>query len=302
MEKENIFITPYKPKQSVYFLLIVLLIVTITVVISKRKYIIQNWDADKNIRCNPLVMVSAPFYGKDIINNTTECLTDQFKNELENSFSMIKDKLGKVNSEGGKTNKEINNIHSQHKKTKGLFGGLLGSVKNIFANVIINIRKDIIKGKSMIKKIAGLVSTMLYVAQTTGDTGESFINGPIYKILTKLGGFCFSKNVKIKLKNGEIKKIYKLKLNDVLENGSIVNGLVKLNNVYKEPFYTFKHNKNILVTETHLVFDEQNNKFIETKHHPHAILTDKMEDKLYCLVTSDHLIKIGNYTFWDYED
>ena len=42
MEKENIFITPYKPKQSVYFLLIVLLIVTITVVISKRKYIIQN--------------------------------------------------------------------------------------------------------------------------------------------------------------------------------------------------------------------------------------------------------------------
>ena len=299
---ENIFITPYKPKTSIQILLLVLFITISIIAISKRKYIIKNWDSDKNVRCNPLVMVSAPLFGKDTVSNMTDCLAGQFSNEINNSFSNIQEKIGKVNSEKKNTNSNIDNINSSHEETKGLFTGLISNIQNIFENLILSIQKDAIKGKSMMHKISGVVTSLMYIMQTTGDSGQSFINGPIYKILTKLGGFCFSKSVKLKLKNGEIKKINKLKLNDVLENGSVVNGLVKLNNVYKEPFYTFNHNKNILVTETHLVFDEQNSKFIQAKDHPHAILTNKMEKTLYCLVTSDHLIQIGNYTFWDYED
>lgn len=301
MSDNELFVKPYRPGVSINILIAVLAISGFFIILSKRDSIVKNWS-NKDVRCNPLIMLSSPLYGKNFKETTSECLTDYFKNELEGELSNIKDKIKGMDELHSDTNSTMKKMNSQHMQTKNLFSGLLDNIKNVFAGLILNIKKDAIKGKSMMRKFSGVVTSILYVIQGAGDTGTSFINGPIYKILSKLGGFCFSKNVKIKLKNGEEKKIYKLKLNDVLENGSIVNGVVKLNNVYKEPFYTFKHNKNILITESHLVFDEQNSKFIMAKNHPHAILTDKVEDTLYNLVTSDHLIKIGHYTFWDYED
>ena len=301
MSSNELFIEPYRPRVSINILIIVIIIIGLCIVFSKRDYIIKNWN-NEDIRCNPIIMLTSPFYGKPLVENTKDCLSSYFKNEIQGELSVIKDKIGQMDSIHQETNNKMSSINKNHFETKNLFSGLLKNVNNVFSNLILNIKKDAIKGKSMINKFSGVVSSLMYIVQGVSDTGSSFVNGPIYKILTKLGGLCFSKNVKIKLKNGEEKNINKLKLNDVLENGSVVNGLVKLNNVYKEPFYTFKHNKNILVTETHLVFDEQNNKFIQVKDHPHAVLTDQVEKKLYNLVTSDHLIKIGNYTFWDYED
>ena len=154
---ESIFITPYKPKTSIYTLLLVLFITISIIAISKRNYILRNWDSDKNVRCNPLVMVSAPFFGKDTISNMTDCLTNQFGSEITNSFSKIDEKLGQVNSEKNTTNTNMNNINNEHRETKGLFTGLLSNVQNIFANLIVSIQKDTIKGKSMINKITGVV-------------------------------------------------------------------------------------------------------------------------------------------------
>ena len=30
--------------------------------------------------------------------------------------------------------------------------------------------------------------------------------------------------------------------------------------------------------------------------------TDLYDDVLYCIITDDHLIPVGEYTFWDWED
>ena len=69
---------------------------------------------------------------------------------------------------------------------------------------------------------------------------------------------------------------------------------------YKEPFYTFIDNNDILITGSHLI--EFNNKFIMTENHPCSIQTTIVDDMVYNIITSDHLIKIGTYTFWDYND
>lgn len=301
MSDNDLFVKPYRPRVSINILIMVLLISGICILVSERDNVIKNWS-NKDIRCNPLIMITSPFYNKPFGENTKNCLTDYFKNELQGELSNIKEKIKGMDELHSDTNDTMDKMNNEHAQSKNLFSALLDKVSNVFAGLIINIKKDAVKGKSMIRKFGGVVTSLLYVLQGAGKSGTSFINGPIYKILSKLGGFCFSKNVKIKLKNGEIKKIYKLKLNDVLENGSVVNGVITLNNVYNEPFYTFKHNTNVLVTESHLILDEQNNKFIMAKNHPHAILTDKVEKKLYNLITSDHLIKIGHYTFWDYDD
>lgn len=97
-----------------------------------------------------------------------------------------------------------------------------------------------------------------------------------------------------------------LNLGDVLENGSIVEAVMKIGNFSNETYYKFENKgvdrEDIYVTGTHIVLDD-NNKYIYVKDHPSAIIQPKKEAKLFsCLITSNHLIKIGSQIFWDWED
>ena len=88
-----------------------------------------------------------------------------------------------------------------------------------------------------------------------------------------------------------------LKLGDVLINGSIVDAVMKIKNE-NDPYY--KLPGNILVTGSHYV--KYGGKYIHVKNVPEAKHIDKVDPVVYCLVTSDHKIPVGNYTFWDWED
>ena len=42
--------------------------------------------------------------------------------------------------------------------------------------------------------------------------------------------------------------------------------------------------------------------YIEVKNYWNAIQTNKYNKELACLITSNHNIPIGEFTFWDWED
>jgi hypothetical protein len=43
--------------------------------------------------------------------------------------------------------------------------------------------------------------------------------------------------------------------------------------------------------------------YVPVKDHPDSVLCDNKEmDWLSCLITSDHKIRIGSMTFWDWDD
>jgi len=88
-----------------------------------------------------------------------------------------------------------------------------------------------------------------------------------------------------------------LKLGDVLINGSIVDAVMKIKNE-NDPYY--KLPGNILVTGSHYM--KYGGKYIHVKNVPEAKPTGKVDPVVYCLVTSDHKIPVGDYTFWDWED
>jgi len=56
----------------------------------------------------------------------------------------------------------------------------------------------------------------------------------------------------------------------------------------------------ILVTDSHYVKDGDT--FKRVKNVENAELTDKINKNVYCLITSDHKIPVGEFTFWDWED
>ena len=108
---------------------------------------------------------------------------------------------------------------------------------------------------------------------------------------------CFSPETLIKLQNGRTVMMKNLKLGDVLINGSIVDAVMNIKNE-NDPYY--KLPGNILVTGSHYV--KYGGKYIHVKNVPESKPTGKVDSVVYCLVTSDHKIPVGDYTFWDWED
>jgi len=108
---------------------------------------------------------------------------------------------------------------------------------------------------------------------------------------------CFSPETPVKLCNGKMVMMKDLKLGDVLVNGSVVDAVMKIKNE-NDPYY--KLPGNILVTGSHYV--KYGGKYIQVKNVPDAKPTGKVDPVVYCLVTSDHKIPVGDFTFWDWED
>jgi len=82
---------------------------------------------------------------------------------------------------------------------------------------------------------------------------------------------------------------------------------MQIDNINKEPYYLFPSGgidgTDIYVTGSHTVRDE-NEKYIHVKDHTKSIKQSHapIPEWFSCLITDDHLIQIGDYVFWDWED
>lgn len=118
------------------------------------------------------------------------------------------------------------------------------------------------------------------------------------------GGGCFSPQTPIKLQNGDLIHMKDVKLGDVLTNGSTVTAVMKIK-IQNEPYYkiySLNLDKHIYVTGTHYVKHRHENDYVQVKHFPEAKITDTFDSVVYCLITDDHKIPIGEHVFWDWED
>jgi len=113
----------------------------------------------------------------------------------------------------------------------------------------------------------------------------------------------FSPNTKLKLRDGRVIAIKDLTLGDVLEDGEIVNVILKVRNVDRVPFYRIFNsqlNEYIYVTGCHYILEM--GKFIRVRDSQLSEKTEVVEDMFVCLITSTHRIPIGEHTFWDWSD
>jgi hypothetical protein len=271
--------------------------------------IIYYWVMLKNIqtnwalyRCNPVFM---PF-ADNIQENFVYCI----QNVQGNYMSYLLQPLNYISSSlislSGDFNLNINGVRNMMSVVRDFITNTIQSVFGVFLNLIIEMQKITISIKDLIGKILGIVAVILYILSGSVLTMESLWNGPTGQLVKKLGGGCFHPKTKIQLQKGNVVFIKDLKLGDVLKDGTIVDGIIKLNNRANEPFYKFKNkgetNEDIYVTGTHFV--NYNNKFIQVKEYPEisSCKKDKTNKILYNLITNNHTIPIGNIQFWDWED
>jgi hypothetical protein len=115
--------------------------------------------------------------------------------------------------------------------------------------------------------------------------------------------FCFSGNTPIKLIDGKTVLLKHIKLEDTLINGTIVQATMQIKSSKEDPFYKIyseELGEDVFVTGSHHI--KCGDKYIPVREFEKAEKLDTVDDVLYCLVTSDHTIPVGEFTFWDWED
>jgi len=257
-----------------------------------------NWPL---YRCNPMYMVLADNVEENFV-YCVQTMQTSFMGYLLAPLTYITSTLG---SQLGESMDAIQNVRAMFNKIRTFFSSTVQSIFGVFLNLVIEFQRITIGIKDLIGKTVGIMVSLMYVMDGSIKTMNSTWNGPPGQLVRSLGK-CFHPNTKIRLKNGSIKFMKDIDLGDTLEDGSVVESVLKIDNK-KEPihFYNIPNGvdgENILVTGSHLVFDNKSNEFIKVEDYKNASISNVITDWFSCLITDTHKITIGKEIFWDWED
>jgi len=257
----------------------------------------KNWP---NYRCNPIFMPLAD----NIEENFVYCVQNMQSNYMGYLLQPITYILNSLTSLGGDFSSSLNYTRTMISNIRSFITTITQNVFGVFLNLVIEFQKITISIKDLVGKIIGAMVALMYLIDGSVKTMQSTWNGPPGQMVKAIGGMCFYPETKVKLKDGTVVNMKDLNLGDILENGSRVDVIMKLKNIYSENLYKIKNNfGNIYVTGSHMIYSEKDKKYIEVKNHSDAIEQKEIKsDWFSCLITDDHKIKIGDYTFWDWED
>jgi len=253
-------------------------------------------------RCNPLYMPLAD----DVQSNFVYCVQSMQTNFMGYLLEPLTFLTSSINYILGDFLDAINMVRAMFNKIRTFISSIIQSVFGVFLNLVIEFQKITIGIKDLIGKTIGIMTTLMYVIDGSVLTMKSTWNGPPGQLVKALGK-CFHPNTIVKLQNGETKAMKDIDLGDILENGAIVESVMKIDNKKeRNPLYLIYkagvNEENIYVTGSHLVFDNKNNKYVKIENYDKAVLSKVETEWFSCLITSNHTILIGSQLFWDWED
>lgn len=252
-------------------------------------------------RCNPMYM----FLADNVEENFTYCVQNMQTGLMGYLLEPITFVTNSLTSQLGGFSDDIQNIRAMFDKIRTFFSSIVQNIFGVFLNLIIEFQRITIGIKDLMGKSIGIMVSLMYVMDGSIKTMNSTWNGPPGQMVRALGK-CFHPNTTLLLQNQKLVSMKNIELGDVLEDGSIVETILKIDNRKNtEYFYKILDNSRdeyIFVTGSHLVYDESSDTFIKVENYHKAEKTNKKSDVLYCLITDTHKIQIGEQTFWDWED
>ena len=287
-------------KTSFFILIVFLMMFFATILSVGIKKFKENWPKYK---CNPAAMPFAGYLGYDTMGNFVDCISTIQSGLMGRFLAPIFTMTKFLTSLAGNIMSSISALQSTIFNLKFGMNKMFGDITGMFVNIIVKFQKLIMKMKDLFKKLAGTMAVLVYMMQGISYTGTSLWDGPIGQFTRD---FCFAPDTKIVLNNGKIKQMKDIEIGDVLENDIEVLATLKIKNQNpeKNPYYKIwsdKLNSYIYVTATHKILDPKDG-FIPVETYSRATKTDIKPEILYCLITENHEIPIGEYTFWDWED
>lgn len=268
--------------------IVAILAATYAFALGQLDHIKKNWV---QYRCNPMYMPVAGMVGDDVLSNFTKCTMKGFHDyagfvmdPIMAQFSLVNDTISEIGS-------TMNSMRTMFSGVRGGFLGIVGSVFGKIQNVMAQTQYTVIRMRTILSRIVGLMYSFIYVFYSGIQSGNSAWNGPIGGTMRFL---CFDENTKIETLYGP-KAMKDVEIGDRLKPGlTIVTSVYKLDGT-NIPIYSLN---GILVTGSHKV--KYKNKFILVKNHPNAKLQKMNSKNLVCLNTTNHRINISGTEFLDF--
>uniref|UniRef100_A0A6C0IIM4 Uncharacterized protein n=1 Tax=viral metagenome TaxID=1070528 RepID=A0A6C0IIM4_9ZZZZ len=258
-------------------------------------------------RCNPAVMPFASVFGQDTSANFTYCIQTMQGNYMSYLMQPLQYNLGVIGDIGATLTKSLNAVRAFFDNIRNFITDIVKSIFAVFLNILIEFQRLTINIKDLFNKLIGIMVTLMYTLNGSIMTVTSAWAGPPGQLTRAL---CFHPETKIRLKDKSLVNIKDIPLNSVLKNGSIVNAVMHISNLDEkgqciEALYKVKGGEaqaDILVSGSHLVYDPTIQRFIHVENLENVERTEIMCETFTCLITSNHIIPIGQWTFHDWED
>ena len=263
----------------------------------------DNWPV---YRCQPLIMPFASLFGHETGKNFVYCIQNIQTNFMGDLMKPVNFNMSIL---GGIASDLMSNLNAARGFMSVFRLNITDIFGNIFAsmfNIMVEVQRMAVNIKDMMAKMAGIMMTTLYVLDGSIMTMTSAWSGPPGELVRAL---CFHPETKINLKNGDMVSMKDIPLNSILSNGSRVCAVMQISNLdengnFVEDLYKV-YNKTadpILVSGSHLIYDAPLKQFVHVNELKGSEKAEENCDVLYCLITSDHTIQIGDWIFHDWED
>lgn len=253
---------------------------------------IANLKADWPIhRCDPSYMPFASMVGQDPVKNFTDCTMKSFHDyagfvvdPIMTQFSTMTDVVSEI---GG----SMDSMRGMIGDTRNGFLGIVGMVFGKIQNLMSQFQYIIIRMRTLLARVVGIMMSFMYVFYGAMDTGSSVLKGPIGQTMNFL---CFDENTLVDISGGGKISMKNIKFGETLRGGNKVTSIYNITG-YDVPMFKLG---SVLVSGAHKVKHE--NKFIPVSQHPDAVPYNTGSLKLVCLNTSTNRIYIDNYEFMDF--
>ena len=268
---------------------------TITIIMAyiiSVKEIKSNWG---KYRCNPMFMM----FSDDLAGDFQQCVSRVQEVSITQMLEPYNQSLNDISSQLATQSQQTDELNTSFADFNISTSSNFGGISSMLENSSIEMQKMSYGLSDVMGKITGIAGTLLYVLDGNMKTMSSMWKGPPGQVMRSLGklGHCFHPSTMIELDSGLMVEMKDVVAGDRLRGGNKVRATMKIDNSGE----SLMKLGDIFVTGSHLVMC--GNRFIPVSQHPDAIEQKDVSSLVYsCLITDNHQIKVGNYTFWDWED
>ena len=259
----------------------------------------KNWP---KYRCNPMYMPLSDNLEQDFV----FCVQNMQTNFMGYLMEPITYLLGSLGSIGAEITASLAFARNMIANIRGFLASIVDGIFGVFVNIITEFQKIIIGITDLIGKLVAIMVTMMYLMDGSVKTMQSAWNGPPGQMV-KVMGACFHPETLVKKQDGTTCYMKDLNLGDILENGSKVKAVMKIDNsnhshaLYKIPKKGV-NDADIYVTGSHMVLNGEK-QFVPVQHYYLSQKQREVETTWFsCLITDNHMIQLGSQVFWDWED
>jgi hypothetical protein len=151
--------------------------------LSQVDHLKRNWV---QYRCNPIYMPMAGLVGQDVFTNFTKCTMKGFHDYAGFMMDPIMAEFDTVGSTIGELGGALRDMRTTMSSMRGGFLGIVGSVFGKIQNLMSSVQYIIIRMRTLLSRIMGVMMSFMLIFYTGMETGQSVMNGPIMGVIKAL--------------------------------------------------------------------------------------------------------------------